>query len=439
MRVPTLLAAIMCLTTWVVASNAAPSETSPVEKQLIEYVDTHNGDALELLEAVVNMNSGTMNFDGVHRVGEVFMSELTELGFDTQWLDGDSFERAGHLVARRQGQGPHLLLIGHLDTVFEPDSPFQRFERVSEHIARGPGIVDMKGGDVIIIQVMKAFNAIGVLDGMTITVIMTGDEERPGRHVKRSREALIDCARQADIAVAFENGDNDPTTAVITRRGSTSWRLTVRGKPAHSSLVFREDIGAGAIYEASRILSGFYERMAGERHLAFNPGVILGGTTVDFDTTLSRGSAFGKSNVIAEHAVVSGDLRTVSMEQLESAKSRMRAVVGKHLPHTTAEIRFHDNYPPMAPTDGNKKLLSILDRVSRDLGFGPITPVDPSKAGAADVSFTAQHVDMAIDGIGLVGDGDHTVDELADLRTLPMQTKRAAVLLYRLSTRQTGQ
>jgi glutamate carboxypeptidase len=130
---------------------------------------------------------------------------------------------------------------------------------------------------------------------------------------------------------------------------------------------------------------------------------------------------------------VTGDLRTISPEQLASARKTMREIVANHLPHSTAEITFEDGYPPMAPTAGNRKLLSMYDKASQDLGFGPVVAVDPSRAGAADVSFVANLVPMVIDGIGLSGHDDHTDKETADLRKLPSQTKRAAVLMYRLS------
>lgn len=414
-------------------SVVAQAQLSEVEQALARHVDKHNNDALALLEQVIDINSGTMNYAGVRQVGDIFRARLDVLGFKTRWVDGNPFGRSGHLLAERTGKGPSLLLIGHLDTVFEPDSPFQRYEVIDDSTARGPGIGDMKGGDVIIIQALAALQDVGVLGEMNLTVIMTGDEERSGRPLDLARKDLIDAAKAADIAIGFENGDGDPSTAIVTRRGSTGWTLRVKGKPAHSSQIFRADVGAGAIYEAARILNTFYEQLAGEQYLTFNPGVILGGTDVDYDASQDKGSAFGKSNVVAEHAVVSGDLRTISPEQLQRAKAAMQAVVAGHLPQTSAELTFRDSYPPLAPTDGNRRLLEIYDQVSRDLGFGPVTEVNPMRAGAADVSFTAGHIEMAIDGLGLGGADDHTVKETGDLRTLPMQTKRAAVLLYRLS------
>lgn len=404
-----------------------------VEQSLVKHIDQHQDSAMALLEQVVNINSGTLNFEGVKKIGDIFRKKFTALGFETRWVDGTPFQRSGHLVAEHAGKGPRLLLIGHLDTVFEKDSPFQRFQVIDDSTASGPGIGDMKGGDVIIVQALLALHEVGVLKNMNITVVMTGDEERSGRPLDLARKDLIEAAEAADIAIGFENGDGDPTTAIVTRRGSTGWTLRVKGKPAHSSQIFREDVGAGAIYEAARILNAFYQKLAGEQYLTFNPGLILGGTDVDYEASKARGSAFGKNNVVAGQVVVSGDLRTISPGQLERAKATMQAIVSRHRPQTSAELKFRDSYPPLAPTAGNRRLLAIFDQVSRDLGFGPVTEVDPMRAGAADVSFTAGHVEMAIDGLGLGGADDHTVNETGDLRTLPMQTKRAAVLLYRLS------
>ena len=402
------------------------------ERAIVAHVDAHDADGVALLERVVNINSGTQNLAGVREVGRVFRAELDALGFATRWVDGAAFKRAGHLIADHPGPGPRFLLIGHLDTVFEPDSPFQKFERIGEHEARGPGVIDMKGGDVVIVQALKALGSAGALQRMNVTVVMTGDEEDTGEPLGLARAALVEAAKGAAVAIGFEDGPGDPRLAVTARRGTTGWVLRVTGKPAHSSQIFRRDVGPGAIFEAARILNAFRERMAGEEHLTFNPGAVLGGTSVEFDPAQSRGTAFGRTNVVAERAVVSGDLRTLSKGQLDRARATMESIVKTSLPNCEATITFDEGYPPMAPTEGNARLLAAYDRASRDLGFGAVTAVSPDRAGAADVSFVAGAVPMILDGVGLMGRDDHTANETADLRTLSSQTKRAAVTLLRL-------
>jgi glutamate carboxypeptidase len=428
-------AAVTAVTLFPVASFAQTGDTT-IEAAIVRAVDARSEAAIALLEQSVNINSGTMNLRGVREVGTLLSAEFEAIGMAVEWVDGASFERAGHLVARHLpagATGPHLLLIGHLDTVFEPDSPFQRFHRTSDSTATGPGVVDMKGGNVVILEALRALRTAGVLDGMRITVVMTGDEELSGSPLAKSKAAIIEAAEAADIAVAFENGDSDPRTAVVARRGSTGWRLDVRGTPSHSSQLFQPGVGSGAIYEAARILTEWHRALAGEPHLTFNPGVIVGGTAVDYDAFESGGSATGKSNVVAEYATVTGDIRTLSLAQLENARARMAFIARQNLAGTTATLAFEDGYPPLSPSDGNHRLLGLFDQVSRDLGFGPVTAVDPRNAGAADVSFTHSLVDMAIDGLGPGGGSDHTVEEWIHLPSLAIQTKRAAVLLWRLS------
>lgn len=411
------------------------SDLEDTEAAAVRSVEGGVESAVALLRSSVDINSGTMNFAGVREVGRLFRARFEEVGFHVRWVDGTPWGRAGHLVARRPGagSGPRILLIGHLDTVFEPDSPFQHFENLDDVHGAGPGVIDMKGGIVVMLLALGALADAGALDALSFTVVLTGDEEKPGHPLAAARADLRAAAEWADVAIGFEDGDGDPATAVISRRGFTGWTLRTRGRRAHSSRIFGEEYGSGAVFEAARILTAFRDRLRPEEYLTLNPGIIVGGTTADFDAEQARGNAFGKKNVIAEVAVVDGDLRTLSPDQLERASAEMRRIVSESLPHTTAEIAFDEGYPPLAPSAGNKRLLALFDEGSRRLGFGPVAAVDPSRAGAADVSFTAGLVGRAMDGVGLMGKGGHTVEEVADLRTLPVQAERVALLFLRLA------
>jgi len=419
-------------------TSADARPLSSTEQAIVAAVNAKGGEGLALLERLVNINSGTMNFAGVREVGRLLRAEFDALGFETRWVDGAPFGRAGHLVAERTGAGPRILLIGHLDTVFEPSSPFQRFERLSDTTARGPGIIDMKGGDVIMLHALKALSSAGVLGEMSITAVFTGDEEDSGDPLTLARAELIAAASRSQFAIGFEDGSGDPRTAVVSRRGSGSWTLKSTGTPAHSSQIFRADIGAGAIFESARVLDQFREQLSAEQFLTFNPGFALGGTDIRMDSIEPGGTAHGKSNIVAKGMHVTGDIRTISPHQLDSVKSKMRAIVARSLPQTRSKITFDDGYPPLAPTEGNRRLLAMYDAASRQLGFGSVVAVNPMRAGAADVSFTAAHISSALDGIGLSGWDGHTDKETADLRKFVPQTQRAALLLYRLSSGGTG-
>ncbi|WP_228027986.1 M20/M25/M40 family metallo-hydrolase [Costertonia aggregata] len=405
---------------------------SRTEKKLIATVEKNNSEAISFLEKVVNINSGTLNTKGVKQVGMVFKDAFEDIDFKTTWIEMPAeMNRAGHLFAETTGKkGKKLLLIGHLDTVFEEDSPFQTFKMVNDSTAHAPGGNDMKGGNVIILYALKALYENGLLNNAQIITAFTGDEESTGKPLSVSRKDLINAAKRSDIALGFETSTGF-NYATVARRGSSGWEVEVTGKRAHSSGVFSERVGAGAIFEMSRILNSFYEEVKGEEFLTFNPGVLLGGTFLDHDPKTGKGNTFGKSNVVAQSAMVKGGLRFISEEQKERARTKMREIVANNLPNTSAEISFTDSYPAMVPTEGNKALLARLNQVSLDLGQGEVFAYDPGKRGAADTSFVAEYVDC-LDGLGTMGTGAHTPEETVNLNTIEALTKRTAVLIYRL-------
>jgi len=397
------------------------------EQKIVAAVDARAAQTVSLLERSVNIRSATENTAGVRAVGDLFANELKDIGFKTTWIDmPPEMKRAGHLFAEIKGtKGKRILLIGHLDTVLE-GQPFVREGK----LASGNGGEDMKGGDVIVIAALRALQEAGALKDRQIIVAFTGDEEDPGRPLDVARRDLIDAAKRSDAALAFEASVGD--TATVARRGFTSWRLDVTAPTGHSGGIFNESSGSGAVFELARILNAFYEKIRGEENLTFNPSVVVAGTDITFDEEAKRGTAFGKTNVIAGHAVAEGDLRFLTNEQRERVKDAMRAIVKASLPRASATITFADEYPAMAPTEANYALLRTLDQVSRDLGYGPVPALEPSKRGAGDVSFVAPVV-SGLDGLGAHGNGSHTPDERVDLDSLPMLIKRTALLIYRLT------
>ena len=405
----------------------------PSEQTMMQTVAAEHDRHIALLERMVNQNSGTLNLPGVRIVGDMVRAELEPLGFTVRWVDMADTGRAGHLIATHEGPGRNVLLIGHLDTVFEADNPFQRFERDGAR-ATGPGIGDDKGGIAVIIAALRAMQAAGTLEDASITVFLTGDEERIGAPASIARRDLVEAGRAAAFALEFENLaiEDGADFGTIARRSSSNWTLTATGRTGHSSGVFNDALGYGAIYELARILDGF-RRDLPEPNLTYNVGVVAGGTPAAIDAEGFSVTASGKTNIVASTAIARGDLRTLTREQDERVRGRMQAIVEDHLPRTGAELVFAEGgYPPMAPSEGNRALLARLNAVNRDLGLPEMSEYDPARRGAADSGFVAADVDT-LGGLGIAGGNAHADGEWVDLDSLVRQAQRAAVLISRLS------
>ena len=415
------------------APAAAQPRLSAAEQAMTAAVDRDRERDVALLRRLVEVNSGTLNLEGVEQVGRMMRAELEPLGFTVRWVPMRHTGRAGHLIAeRRGGRGKRMLLIGHLDTVFEKDSPFQGWVRRGD-IAEGPGVNDMKGGLVVMLSALRAMHAAGALQGTDITIVLTGDEEKVGSPAAAARADLLAAGRYADVGLDFETlareGGRDMGS--IARRSSSSWTLKTTGRSGHSSGVFSEARGYGAVYELARILDDFREELP-EASLTYNVGLVAGGTTASVDAEGVAATASGKRNVVAGEAVAVGDLRTLSEAQTARVREKMRVIVERHLPGTGAEISFSDGYPAMPPTAGNRALLAQLNAVNRDLGLTAMAEYDPAKRGGGDIAFVAAEVDGLI-GLGAAGEGAHAPGETVDINSLTIQAKRAALLMHRLS------
>ncbi|WP_298190958.1 M20/M25/M40 family metallo-hydrolase [Novosphingobium sp.] len=417
--------------------HAAPALTAP-EKRMVATVAANEARDLALLEKLVNQNSGSRNIAGVKAVAEMVRPEFEALGFSVKWLPMEQTGRAGHLVATHGGKpgAKRLLLIGHLDTVFEPDSPFQTFTRKGD-LATGPGVADNKGGVVAMLAALRAMAAAGTLKQANIVAYLTGDEEDAGDPQSAARADLIAEGKKADIALDFEGLARDlgpdgklVDMGSIARRSAYSWTIEVTAKSGHSSGVFGAD-GDGAIYALARMLSAIRAEVP-EPNLTLNVGMIAGGAEAALAADQAHVSAAGKTNIIPAKAVARGDLRTLSPEQNTRAQEKMAAIVARAFPGATGKITFEDGYPPMAPTDANRALLARLNDVNAALGLPAMAPLDPLKRGAGDISFVAADVPGLV-GLGPASKGDHTPEETVDLKSLNLQAKRAALLISRLA------
>ena len=429
-------------------SPASASSLSPLEQKIAKSIDAHDVADRALLQQIVDINSGTMHFAGVEAVKDVLVPHLESLGFKARWAPMQAAtERAGDLVAVHacsQGEGKcgkRFLLIGHMDTVFEPSSTFQKYSIVpgtEGKVATGPGVSDMKGGLIVMLAALRAMQEAGALDNTEIRIVLSGDEERTGSPVELARRDMIDAAKQSDVALEFEPSVrlNGQDSVSLGRRSSTTWHIEATGLSGHSSQIFTDHLGYGAIYEMARILDAFRRELP-EEGLTFSPGLILGGATAEGNADSTGGSATGKANVVAPAAIATGDIRTLNNDQTLRVEAKMRAIVAAHLPKTDAKIAFDEGYPAMAVTPAGKELFGEWNEISVALGLGPVLEGGPMTRGAGDIAFVAPYV-AGLVGVGILGEGAHAEGERAYLDSLAPQAKRNAILMERLSHEPSG-
>ncbi len=422
----------------IVIAPAAHAQLSQPEAKMTATVDAEYDSSVALLERLVNQNSGSLNLEGVEKVGQMMRAELEALGFTVRWVPMAAAGRAGHIIATKRGpstgsRGKKMLLIGHLDTVFEPASPFQTFKREGDK-GVGPGANDNKGGLVVMLAALRAMQKAGTLKDAEIEIVLTGDEEDPGDPLDISRADLIAAGKRADVALDFEGlvVIDGTDMGSIARRSAASWTVTTKAKGGHSGGIFSESAGDGAIYALTKIVTAFRTELP-EQNLTFNVGLLAGGVEAALGPGGITATASGKTNIIPEIAIARGDMRTLSPEQEARVRAKMVDIVGRASPGATADIVFGtDGYPAMAPTDGNKALLAKLNVINRDLGLADMPTLDPVRRGAGDIAFVAKDVDGLV-GLGSAGTGDHAIGETVDLASIKRQAKRAAILMTRLS------
>ena len=433
---PTLFAALsirlLCLLS--LGSMVCLPAQASIQESIQQYLNNQAPQQLALLKTLVAINSGTRNKAGVERVGNQLIPLLHELGFQTRWQAlPDGMQHAGSLIAEHPVPGqPTLLLIGHLDTVFPADSPFQRFTLSADgKHASGPGVIDDKGGIVVMLYALKALQQANLLARANIAIILTGDEEQAARPITVSRAALRQLATADTIALGFEFALSD-RQLVIGRRGLAEWWLSSTGKAQHSSTIFQADVGFGAIYEQARVLSQFASQLAKTPDLTINPGLQLGGQQLEENSLLEKGQVYGKKTIIASQALTHGDLRFASQQQLEQTSQRMQEIARQSLPGSHSEIRLQSIMPVMTPSAANQRLLENFSRINQQLGGPALSAVPIAERGGADISYIANQVSAAIDGLGPWGSGAHSPQETLTVDSLSQASARVALFIARM-------
>lgn len=426
-RAPRAAAAAACALLIAVpaVAAAAGADLDTEEARIRDALAARQDRMVELLARWVEINTGTRNRTGLQHFAKQIVPELEALDFEVTVEPGSRIERPGSepfvtgplIVARRSpGAGhetaPRFLLSGHMDTVFEPESPFRHFERSPDDpgTATGPGVADMKGGLVVMLFALKALHERGELDRAAWTVLLNSDEEI-GSLGSRSR--IEAAARRATFGFVFESAREDGAM-VRSRRGLGQFHLSVTGVAAHAGSAHEK--GRSAVRELAHKALRIEEMTDYERGITLNVGTFEGGT---------------KRNVVPAHAEAWVDLRYDERAAGEEIRERMRELAGRSfVDGTRTRLWGRLHRPPKPASPEVDRLLGLHEEVAGALGVAVPEPVHAG--GGTDGSLMAGVGLPALDSVGVVGANAHTPRELVDLASLAERASLAAILLRRL-------
>ncbi|MDQ2935687.1 MAG: M20 family metallopeptidase [Chloroflexota bacterium] len=368
-----------------------------VEAQLPRY--------LVELEKLVNIDCGSYTPEGVNRVADFCGDALRTLGAAVERLPAEGL---GDLViGRLAGDGPRLLVIGHMDTVFDPGTVAKRPFRREGDRALGAGVTDMKGGLLAGFHALEALRAAGI--GPAVTYVCNPDEEIgspfSGPHIKRlttehDAALVLECARA--------NGD-----IVSARKGIADYHVEITGRAAHAGV--EPEKGRSAILEAAHQVLALTALNGRWPSVTVNVGVIEGGT---------------RPNVVAARCGLKVDLRAASVAEFEAAAGEVeRSVSTPSVDGTHATLHRVAGHQPMERSPAIAQLVGLAQRIAGELGF---TVNDAATGGASDANTCAAAGLPVLDGLGPVGGDDHGPDEWLDITSIVPRTALLAGLISRI-------
>jgi glutamate carboxypeptidase len=377
----------------------------------MRYIDQHHEDMIRRLKEIVDIDSGSYSKAGIDRVGEIMAVWLREIGMDVQVIYQDNL--GCHLIGRRQGRGEKkLLLVGHLDTVFDEGTAQERPFTIRDERAYGPGVSDMKGGLISTLYALAALWDSGWEHYGEVTVIMNGDEEI-GSHT--SEEIFVREGKKADAAFVMEPGRADGSV-VSARKGVGGYEVIITGKAAHAGV--EPEKGASAIEELAHKILDLHRLTDLERGTTLNVGVIKGGT---------------RSNVVAENAYAKVDLRVRTKEEGARIAAAVAEIGGEVVvAGTETRILGGLSRPPMVKDYGVETLCGIVQEAAALVGFDV---KDTATGGGSDGNFIAALGTPVVDGMGPVGGLVHSDQEYMELKSLSERCKMLALTMLLYSER----
>ncbi len=395
------------------------------EREMVNWLQSREGEMLSMLERLTNINSGSLNKAGIDEIAGIFADELRQLGFNVSSLPGEvismpscpgnnyNVDVADHLLASKAGDSSRLLLMGHMDTVFPPESPFQTFRRQGD-IMSGPGVADMKGGMVVMLYALKALQEFDALDELSVSVLLNSDEEMGSLS---SRKYLEEQARQHDWGLVYESSGTGNLTR--QRKGLGQARVVVNGRASHAGGAHEQ--GRSAIKELAYKIVEIENMTDYESGVTVNVGLVSGGEA---------------RNTVAPCAEAFIDLRYPEPQQGEEAAERFEEIFNQVYSYPvdsgeiTAESWVNLHRPPKIPTPESDYLLEKARAIGRLLGQ-ELGVTD--SGGGTDGSLTQAVGLPTQDSLGVAGTGAHSNREQARVSSLVERAQLSAVLIQRLA------
>ena len=368
---------------------------------------------LDDLRRLVDIDCGSYTPSGVDEVGRWVAAFLAELGATVETRPDPAGQLGATVIATFDGRpgGPRVLLIGHMDTVFDPGTVAERPFRIEDGIAYGPGVTDMKSGLLAGLYALKAIiEERGGLPFERLVFIANPDEEIGS---PTSTPHIRAFAAESDVALVLEcaraNGD-----IVSARKGILDLRLVVNGRAAHAGV--EPEKGRSAVLEAARIVEDLHDLNGRWPGVTVNVGVIGGGT---------------RPNVVAARCSLEVDVRATTREALDTAEAEIRRIAeSTEVPDTTVEFEPMARWWPMERLERSGRLVDHARAVAAGLGF---TIADASTGGASDANTTSGMGIPSLDGLGPIGGNDHAPAEYLDVNSIVPRTTLLAGLLLTIA------
>ena len=389
------------------ASAVSDAELTALESSIRAAEPAYLAD----LERLVNTDCGSYTRDGVDEIGQYVASFMTSRGATVE-LRPDAEGRLGSTVigSWRGGPetavGPRLLLIGHMDTVFDSGTAAERPFAIRDGIATGPGVTDMKSGLLAGLYAIQALAAAGPLPFDRLTYVANPDEEIGS---PSSTPHIREIAAESDVCLVLEcaraNGD-----IVSSRKGILDARIAVHGRAAHAGV--EPEKGRSAILAAADLVSRLHGLNGRWDGVTVNVGVIAGGT---------------RPNVVPERCSLEVDVRAIRRADLEAAEGEIRSLLGTlSVPDTSAELAPMARWWPMEKLERSGRLVEHAQAIARRLGF---EVHDAATGGASDANTTSGMGVPSIDGLGPIGGNDHSPAEYLEVASIVPRTTLLAGLI----------